>query len=76
MLGQLQAVTAYMLTYLISLIFSKWDPNALGDPDKTYRVYEKCDDTFVVDNGAWKLKYSKVTNMGPAFEMPYFNKTT
>jgi len=60
---------AHVITYLI---FSKWDPTALNDGNKTYRVYEKCDDTFVIDDGAWKLKYSKVTNMGPKFEMPYF----
>lgn len=68
----MQAATAYMLIYLISLIFSKWDPTALNNPNKTYRVYEKCHDLFVIDDGAWKLKYSNVTNMGPKFEMPYF----
>ena len=64
-----------MLTYLISLIFSKWNVTALDDPNYTYRVYEKCSDTFVIDQGVWKLKYSKVTDMAPKFEMPYFGKS-
>lgn len=57
---------------LVSLIFSLWDPNALDDPKKTFSVYEKCDDIYVLSSGVWKMSHSTVTNMGPKFEMPYF----
>ena len=36
-------------------------------------MYERCDDTFVVVNGNWKLKYSLVINLAPKVENPYFN---
>ncbi|OCK77975.1 hypothetical protein K432DRAFT_303008 [Lepidopterella palustris CBS 459.81] len=65
------ATSAHVITYLI---FSKWDPTSLTDGNKTYRVYEKCDDNFVLDQGLWKLKYSKVTDMAPKFEQPYFGQ--
>ncbi|KAH9208029.1 SnoaL-like domain-containing protein [Leptodontidium sp. 2 PMI_412] len=60
---------AYVIFYLI---FSLWDPNALDDPKKTFRVYEKCNDIYVLSSGVWKMSHSTVTNMGPKFEMPYF----
>lgn len=56
-----------------SIVWSRWEPNALHDPKKTFRIYERCDDEFVVDDGKWKLKYSLVTNLAPKVENPYFN---
>jgi hypothetical protein len=56
-----------------SIVWSRWEPTALHDPKKTFRIYERCDDTFVVDNGNWKLKYSLVINLAPKVENPYFN---
>jgi hypothetical protein len=53
-------------------VFTRWDEDDLKDPDKTYRVFEKCDDTLVLEGGLWKLKNSVVTNQGPKFEQPYF----
>ncbi len=57
----------------VSIVWSRWEPNALKDAKKTFRIYERCDDVFVVDNGNWKLKYSVVTNLAPKVENPYFN---
>lgn len=57
-----------------SIVWSRWEPKALHDPKKTFRIYERCDDKFVVDDGKWKLKYSLVTNLAPKVENPYFNK--
>jgi hypothetical protein len=57
-----------------SIVWSRWDPDALDDPKKTFRIYERCDDVFVVDDGSWKLKYSLVTNLGPRVESPYFGE--
>ncbi|PVI03250.1 hypothetical protein DM02DRAFT_612340 [Periconia macrospinosa] len=61
--------SAYVVTYLT---WSRWDPAALDDPKKTFRIYERCDDLFVIDDGKWKLKYSLVTQLGPKPESPYF----
>jgi hypothetical protein len=55
-----------------SIIFSRWDPGNLYDVSKTFRIYERCDDIWVLDQGLWKLKYSKVTNMGPKVEGIYW----
>ena len=57
-----------------SIVWSRWDPEALDDPKRTFRIYERCDDVFVVDDGSWKLKYSLVTNLGPRVESPYFGE--
>ena len=57
---------------LNSIIYSHWDPKALDDPSKTYRVWEKCNDIWVLESGLWKLQYSKVVDMAPQFEAPYF----
>lgn len=57
-----------------SLIYSHWDPKHLDDPKKTFRVYEQCDNIWVLDSGLWKLQYSLVTDMAPKFEVPYFGK--
>jgi hypothetical protein len=57
-----------------SIVWSRWDPEALDDPKKTFRIYERCDDVFVVDDGSWKLKYSLVKNLGPRVESPYFGE--
>ncbi|KAF2497947.1 hypothetical protein BU16DRAFT_456899 [Lophium mytilinum] len=62
---------AHVYSYLI---FSQWDPKALEDPEKTYRIYEQCDDQWVLEDGKWKLKHSIVTNLGPKVEVPYFGK--
>ncbi|QDS70733.1 hypothetical protein FKW77_002985 [Venturia effusa] len=61
----------HVVTYLI---FSRWDldPAAQYDVSKTYRIWEKCDDIWVLDQGLWKLKYSTVTNMGPRPEAIYW----
>ncbi|KAG7292031.1 hypothetical protein NEMBOFW57_002062 [Staphylotrichum longicolle] len=64
------ATEANVTTYIV---WSRWEPNALHDPKKTFRIYERCDDKFVVDDGKWKLKYSLVTNLAPKVENPYFN---
>ncbi|RDW57396.1 hypothetical protein BP5796_12846 [Coleophoma crateriformis] len=64
------ATKANVTTYIV---WSKWDPTALHDPKKTFRIYERCDDVFVVDQGTWKLQYSLVTNLAPKVENPYFN---
>ncbi|KAK8112970.1 hypothetical protein PG984_013496 [Apiospora sp. TS-2023a] len=62
---------ANVTTYIV---WSRWDEKALKDVKKTFRIYERCDDYFVVDNadGNWKLKYSLVTELGPKPELPYF----
>jgi hypothetical protein len=57
-----------------SIVWSQWEPTALHDPKKTFRIYERCDDKFVVVDGKWKLKYSLVTNLAPKVENPYFNE--
>jgi len=64
------ATKANVTTYIV---WSRWEPSALKDAKKTFRIYERCDDVFVVDNGNWKLKYSVVTNLAPKVENPYFN---
>lgn len=56
-----------------SIVYSRWDPEALYDASRTYRIYERCDDLFVLDGGSWKLKYSLVTNLAPKVENPFFN---
>ncbi|KAK8062643.1 hypothetical protein PG997_014740 [Apiospora hydei] len=65
--GKAANVTTY-------IVYSRWDPAALNDATKTFRIYERCDDYFVVDSsdGNWKLKYSLVTNLAPKVERPYF----
>ncbi|CAI6337844.1 unnamed protein product [Periconia digitata] len=63
--GQAANVTTY-------IVWSRWDPAALSDPKKSFRIYERCDDFFVVDDGKWKLQYSLVTQLGPKPESPYF----
>ncbi|KAF2098535.1 hypothetical protein NA57DRAFT_56196 [Rhizodiscina lignyota] len=67
----LSSIRAHVITYLI---YSHWDPKALDDPSKTYRVWEQCDDIWVLESGLWKLKYSKVTDQAPKFEVPYFGE--
>ncbi|KAL2263368.1 hypothetical protein VTK26DRAFT_7089 [Humicola hyalothermophila] len=67
------ATEANVTTWGISIVWSRWDPNALDDPKKTFRIFERCDDKFVVEDGTWKLKYSLVTNLAPKVENPYFN---
>ncbi|KAF9881443.1 hypothetical protein CkaCkLH20_00589 [Colletotrichum karsti] len=66
-----EATSANVSTYLT---WSRWDSANLHDITKTFRIYERCDDLFVVDpkDGRWKLKYSLVVNQGPAVEAPYF----
>ncbi|KAJ4288859.1 hypothetical protein N0V88_007189 [Collariella sp. IMI 366227] len=64
------ATKANVTTYIV---WSRWEHKALHDPKKTFRIYERCDDEFVVDDGKWKLKYSLVTNLAPKVENPYFN---
>lgn len=53
-----------------SITYSHWDPSALSDITKTYRIWYKCDDIWVLQDGVWKMQYSKVTNMGPGVEAP------
>ncbi|KAF2665934.1 hypothetical protein BT63DRAFT_44493 [Microthyrium microscopicum] len=57
--------SANVTTYIT---WSQWDPHALEDYSKTFRVFEKCQDVFVLQNGLWKLHYSKVTNLAPKVE--------
>ncbi|KAH9903696.1 hypothetical protein F4778DRAFT_781081 [Xylariomycetidae sp. FL2044] len=52
------------------LIYSHWDPAALTDSTKTFRIYEKCDDIWVLQDGLWKLQNSTVTDMGPNWGLP------
>lgn len=56
-----------------SIVYSRWEPTALHDPKQTFRIYERCDDLFVLDQGTWKLKYSLVVPLAPKPENPYFN---
>ncbi|KAK3632790.1 hypothetical protein LTR56_016113 [Elasticomyces elasticus] len=66
---ELQTPTkARVITYIT---YSHWDPDALSDITKTYRIWYKCDDIWVVQNGDWKMQHSYVTNMGPGVEAPY-----
>lgn len=66
-----EATSANVSTYLT---WTRWDPANLHDITKTFRIFERCDDLFVVDpkDGRWKLKYSLVVNQGPQVEAPYF----
>ncbi|EJT74153.1 hypothetical protein GGTG_07999 [Gaeumannomyces tritici R3-111a-1] len=41
-----QATAANVSTYLT---WSRWDKAAPGDVTKTFRIFERCDDVFVVD---------------------------
>lgn len=59
---------------IFSITWSRWDENALDDIKKTFRIWYKCDDIWVLQDGAWKMKYSLVENMGPRVEAPYFGK--
>lgn len=61
-----------------SLTWTRWDTAAPNDITKTFRLYEKCDDLFVLDesDGRWKLKYSLVTLMAPKAEGVYWNDGT
>ncbi|KAK8078843.1 hypothetical protein PG994_002650 [Apiospora phragmitis] len=65
--GKAANVTTY-------IVWSRWDAAALHDVKKTFRIYERCDEYFVVDSadGNWKLKYSLVSNLAPKVEQPYF----
>ncbi|KAK5693975.1 hypothetical protein LTR97_009593 [Elasticomyces elasticus] len=66
---ELQTPTkAKVVTYIT---YSHWDPDALSDITKTYRIWYKCDDIWVLQDGDWKMQYSYVTNMGPGVEAPY-----
>ncbi|KAF1987544.1 hypothetical protein K402DRAFT_375666 [Aulographum hederae CBS 113979] len=67
----ISATAARVLTYLI---WSQWQPEALTDYDQTFRVWYRCHDLWVVQEGVWKLKESLVDDMGPRFEMPYFGE--
>ncbi|KAK8859659.1 hypothetical protein PGQ11_010393 [Apiospora arundinis] len=59
--GKAANVTTY-------IVWSRWDETAPNDVTKTFRLYERCDDYFVVDSGNWKLKYSLVTFLAPGAE--------
>ncbi|KAI0018606.1 hypothetical protein F4780DRAFT_781292 [Xylariomycetidae sp. FL0641] len=63
----LSETKAHVITYLI---YSHWDPTALEDDTKTFRIWEECDDIWVLQDGLWKLQYSLVTDMAPNFEWP------
>ncbi|KAK7911540.1 hypothetical protein PG985_014021 [Apiospora marii] len=62
---------ANVTTYIV---YSRWDEAALNDVKKTFRIYERCDDYFVIDSadGNWKLQYSLVSPLAPKPELPYF----
>lgn len=62
-----------MKLMICSIIWSQWDKNALHDVRKTFRIYERCDDKFVLSDGNWKLRYSLVSNLAPRVESPYFS---
>lgn len=59
-------------TLLGSIVYTRWDPKALYDPKKTYRIYERADSVFVLEDETWKMKYSLITNLAPKVESPYF----
>lgn len=60
-----------------SIAYSHWVDGTLDDKTKTWRIYYRCDDIWVLDGeerkgGTWKLQYSKVYNLGYGAETPYF----
>ncbi|KAI5195314.1 hypothetical protein E4T42_08262 [Aureobasidium subglaciale] len=56
------------------ITWSHWVEDALDDITKTFRIFYRCDDIWVLQNGAWKLQYSKVYNMGYGAEAPFYGK--
>jgi hypothetical protein len=57
-----------------SITWSHWVDGALDDIHKTFRIFYRCDDIWVLQDGAWKMQYSKVFNMGYGAEAPYYGK--
>ncbi|KAK4496274.1 hypothetical protein PRZ48_012254 [Zasmidium cellare] len=64
---------ASSITYIT---VSRWDPSALHDITKTYRIYYRCDDQWLLQDGSWKLDHSIVRNTGPRVEAPYFGSSS
>ncbi|KAM0720854.1 hypothetical protein Q7P37_003139 [Cladosporium fusiforme] len=56
------------------IAYSHWVEDALDDSTKTWRIYYRCDDIWVLEDSIWKLQYSKVYNMGYGAEAPYYGK--
>ncbi|THW79679.1 hypothetical protein D6D19_00983 [Aureobasidium pullulans] len=54
------------------ITWSHWVDGALDDITKTWRIFYRCDDIWVIQDGVWKLQYSKVLNMGYGAEAPYY----
>ena len=54
-----------------SITLSHWNKDALDDITKTFRIYYNCDDIWVCEDSAWKMKNSIVANMGNGVESPY-----
>jgi hypothetical protein len=57
-----------------SMAYSHWVENALDDPAKTWRVYYRCDDIWILQGGTWKLQSSKTYNMGFGTEAMFYGK--
>ncbi|KAF2208905.1 hypothetical protein CERZMDRAFT_3513, partial [Cercospora zeae-maydis SCOH1-5] len=62
------AEKARVITYIQ---YTHWDPEALNDPKRTFRIQYYCDDIWVCQDSAWKMQRSTVTNLGAGAEMPY-----
>ncbi|KAI5202317.1 hypothetical protein E4T39_04834 [Aureobasidium subglaciale] len=56
------------------ITWSHWVEDALDDITKTFRIFYRCDDIWVLQNGVWKLQYSKVYNMGYGAEAPFYGE--
>ena len=69
-----QALGACTDPFLASITWSHWVEGALDDIHKTFRIFYRCDDIWVLQDGAWKMQYSKVYNMGYGAEAPYYDK--
>ncbi|CAK3858638.1 Hypothetical predicted protein [Lecanosticta acicola] len=65
----ISSIKTNVITYIT---YSRWDKDAHHDIKKTFRIWYKCDDIWVLQDGAWKMKYSLVRNMAPRVEAPSF----
>lgn len=56
------------------MAYSHWVEDALNDKTKTWRIYFRCDDIWILQDRTWKRQHSKVYNMGFGAEAPYYGK--
>ncbi|THV93572.1 hypothetical protein D6D25_09397 [Aureobasidium pullulans] len=70
----LDAITPKKWRVLTYITWSHWVDGALDDITKTWRIFYRCDDIWVIQDGVWKLQYSKVLNMGYGAEAPYYGE--